>query len=81
MANGGPSCRFTKDGDLVGVAAKLVDVRLNPLECLHHVKHAHVASCLIRVQACKSCTRSILFHVLISCQYDFFLPSNHTLKK
>ncbi len=51
MADGGRPGRLAKDGDLVGVSAKLVDVRLDPPERLHHVKHAHVAGGLVRVQA------------------------------
>ena len=39
--------RFTEDGDIRGVAAKLTDVLLHPLQGLHHVEHAHIAGILV----------------------------------
>ena len=39
--------RLTEDGDIRGVAAKLTDILLHPLQGLHHIEHAHIAGILV----------------------------------
>ena len=41
------TARFTKDGHIIGVAAKLLDVVVHPLQRLHHIKHTHIARVLV----------------------------------
>ena len=42
--------RLTEDGDIRGVATKLTDVLLHPLQGLHYVEHAHITGILVFVR-------------------------------
>ena len=51
MADRGAAGRLAENGDAGGIAAKVADVRVHPLQRHHHVQHAHVTARLRRIQA------------------------------